>query len=57
VVSSKILQIEKFADFSPVSVFFLAETLSRNWNESDRLFVAFWTLTVSPPDFFLRFED
>jgi hypothetical protein len=32
--------------------FFLAETLSRNWNESDRLFLAFWTLPVSPPDYF-----
>ena len=45
-------QLGILKDFSPAGVFFLAETLAQNWNESDRLFLAFWTPPVSPPDFF-----
>src|ERR1700693_1518118 len=44
-----------FEDFSPASVF-LAETLSRNWNVSDRIFLAFLDCGCKSAGFVLRVE-
>ena len=45
-------QLENFEDFSPVSFFSGRNALYGTGTKVIELFLAFWTLTVVPPDFF-----